>query len=79
MRHELIDLHARIETTHRWFTGRREIFITVIERLIPDPVKSRWVLNVGCGTGVDVAAIRASGYPCLGIDSDPPDPVAARE
>ncbi|MEZ6154151.1 MAG: class I SAM-dependent methyltransferase, partial [Pirellulaceae bacterium] len=62
-------VHADLETTHWWFTARREIFRRLIDALIP-PSKDRLLVEVGCGTGGNIAKF-ASAYSCVGIDISP--------
>lgn len=57
-------LHARIEERHWWFLGRRTILRRLVERVaLPSPT----VVDVGCGTGANIAAL-AGAYSCAGID-----------
>jgi 2-polyprenyl-3-methyl-5-hydroxy-6-metoxy-1,4-benzoquinol methylase len=60
------DLHAEIEDRHWWFAGRRTIVKRLLERVVP-PRPDALVIDVGCGTGANVAAL-ASSYRCLGLD-----------
>lgn len=60
------DLHAEIEDRHWWFAGRRSIVKRLLERVVP-PRPDALVIDVGCGTGANVAAL-ASSYRCLGLD-----------
>jgi SAM-dependent methyltransferase len=59
-------LLAEIETKHWWFNARRAILARLLESLLP-PGKGGRVVDVGCGTGANIAALGAS-YRCLGID-----------
>ncbi len=61
------ELHAEIEQKHWWFTGRRKIMRSVIEQLVP-PDRKSVVLDVGCGTGGNIASL-ADGYRTIGIDT----------
>lgn len=67
MQAEQYDLHADIETRHWWFAARRRIVKTLVERLAP-PSKDTVVIDVGCGTGANVAAL-AESYACRGMDA----------
>lgn len=60
-------LHAEVEERHWWFTGRRKILNDVVRTLIPPP-QPGLMLDVGCGTGANIAGF-ASDYRCLGIDT----------
>lgn len=60
-------LHADIEQRHWWFVARRRIVCRLIRRVLP-PSKGTMVVDVGCGTGANIAAL-AGDYRCLGIDS----------
>jgi SAM-dependent methyltransferase len=60
------DLHAEIEDRHWWFAGRRAIVRRLLERVVP-PRPDALVIDVGCGTGANVAAL-SPAYRCLGLD-----------
>lgn len=60
-------LHADIELRHWWFVGRRRIMRRVVEAVLP-PDKRATVIDVGCGTGANVAEL-ADAYRCVGIDT----------
>lgn len=62
---DLFDLHARVEDTHWWFTGRREIMRRLVERVTPS---GGTVVDIGCGTGANVAAL-AGQYRVFGVDT----------
>ncbi len=61
------ELHARIEQRHWWFVARRRIMRTLIEK-IARPNGETTIVDVGCGTGANLAAL-ADGYRCVGIDT----------
>ena len=63
----LLELHARIEQEHWWFTGRRVILERVIERYLPPPVR---LLDIGCGTGGNLAMLGRHGE-AVGVDTSP--------
>lgn len=67
MQAEQYALHADIETRHWWFAARRRIVKTLVEHLVP-PAPTKVVIDVGCGTGANVAAL-ASSYACRGMDA----------
>ena len=60
-------LHAELEQQHWWFTGRREIMRTLLSAVLPPVVPPSLVLDVGCGTGGNIAHL-ADAYRCLGVD-----------
>jgi SAM-dependent methyltransferase len=60
-------LHAEMEEKHWWFLGRRDILRSIVRRLLP-PGGQRLVVDVGCGTGGNVAAL-ADEYRTVGIDT----------
>jgi trans-aconitate methyltransferase len=59
-------LHARVEDSHWWFTGRRRIMRDLVRQVLP-PSEDTLVVDVGCGTGANLAAL-ADDYDCVGID-----------
>jgi SAM-dependent methyltransferase len=67
MQSEQFELHARIEQRHWWFVARRRIMRRIVERLFK-PDGRTTVVDVGCGTGANIAAL-ADGYRCVGIDT----------
>ncbi len=66
MREAQYELHADIEERHWWFLGRRTIVRRLLERVVP-PRQGALVIDVGCGTGANLAAL-SSSYRCLGLD-----------
>lgn len=60
-------LHAEVEESHWWFLARRRILHELACYLTP-PSKSTLVVDVGCGTGGNIAAF-AKDYRCIGIDT----------
>jgi SAM-dependent methyltransferase len=61
----LFDLNAEIEQAHWWFSARRDIMRSVLDRVMP--TDSSLVIDVGCGTGANIASL-ADRYECVGID-----------
>jgi SAM-dependent methyltransferase len=61
------ELHARIEQRHWWFVARRRIMRAIVERVL-EPDGTSTVVDIGCGTGANIAAL-AEGYRCVGIDT----------
>jgi SAM-dependent methyltransferase len=66
VRPDIFALTADLEERHWWFTARRRIVKALIERILP-PSRDSLVIDVGCGTGANIAAL-ADRYGCLGID-----------
>ena len=60
-------LHADIEQRHWWFVGRRRIMTRLAAEILPPSPRSL-VIDVGCGTGANIAAL-ADRYACVGIDT----------
>lgn len=77
MERELFDVHADIEMRHWWFIARRQIVRRVLERFVP-PNCGNLVIDVGCGTGGNIASL-ADGYDTLGLDASEPGIALARE
>lgn len=62
----LFRLHAEVEATHWWFVARRRIMQAVLATAAP-PGNDGLVVDVGCGTGANIAAL-AEDYRVLGVD-----------
>jgi SAM-dependent methyltransferase len=60
------ELHATIEQQHWWFVARRRIMRALVEQVLPPG--QGLVVDVGCGTGGNLAAL-AGDYRCVGIDT----------
>jgi SAM-dependent methyltransferase len=60
-------LHAEIEQRHWWFVARRRILRAVVGQILP-PSQATTIIDVGCGTGANLAALAAE-YRCIGIDT----------
>jgi len=67
MQSEQFQLHAEIEQQHWWFVARRQIMRRLVNEVLP-PDRRSLVIDVGCGTGGNIAAL-ADQYRCLGIDT----------
>jgi SAM-dependent methyltransferase len=67
MQSEQFDLHADIEERHWWFVARRRILREVVATILP-PSRQTTIVDVGCGTGANLAAL-ADDYHCVGIDT----------
>jgi SAM-dependent methyltransferase len=60
---------ARVERRHWWFLHRRRIVDTLLDREgALTPTGGGRALDVGCGTGGNLDAIRRRGYLALGVD-----------
>lgn len=68
MRAEHFELFARIEQAHWWFVARREIMRVLLDR-VAGPSGDALAVDVGCGTGGNVAAL-ADRFRCVGIDEN---------
>ena len=67
MQHEQYQLHADVERRHWWFVARRRIMRALVHEILP-PSPETMILDVGCGTGGNLAAL-AEDYRCVGIDT----------
>ena len=67
MRPDLFRMHAELEDVHWWFCGRRTILCELVRWAVPAG-QGRRVVDVGCGTGANIAALAAE-YDCVGIDT----------
>ena len=69
MRTAQFDLHASLEERHWWFVARRRILQSLVQDVLPPgKEKKAVVVDVGCGTGANVAAL-SEDYECVGIDT----------
>ena len=68
MHYEQFQLHADIEQRHWWFVGRRRILCRLVAEVLPPIAAKRVIVDVGCGTGGNIAAL-ADRYRCVGIDT----------
>lgn len=60
-------LHADIEQQHWWFVARRRIIERLVAEVLP-PSPEAIIVDVGCGTGANLAAL-SERYQCVGIDT----------
>jgi SAM-dependent methyltransferase len=63
---DLFRLNCELEREHWWFAARRKILSQIARELV-EPSPETTVLDVGCGTGGNVAAL-AGDYHCVGVD-----------
>src|SRR5262245_34235964 len=69
-------LHAAIEERHWWFTARRTILGRLVGHLLENNQlrgaerdgEKPLLIDVGCGTGANLAAF-ANSFRCLGVDT----------
>jgi SAM-dependent methyltransferase len=68
MRPEMYEFFNRVEEHHWWFQARRDIVLNLLALFAPSDRPMR-VLDIGCGTGMMVNALRQFGE-VFGIDPD---------
>lgn len=68
MHPDILRLHAEIEEEHWWFVARREVVAGLVRRTVPAG-EGRVVLDLGCGTGANLGALRHD-YDCVGVELD---------
>jgi SAM-dependent methyltransferase len=78
MQSEQFQLHAQIEERHWWFVARRRILREIVRTISPPPPhpgplpgsegEKRVIIDVGCGTGANLAAFSGE-YRCVGVDT----------
>ena len=69
MQSEQFQLHAQIEERHWWFVGRRRILHEIVRTISPPtPSRDSVIIDVGCGTGANLAALSGE-YRCVGVDT----------
>ncbi len=69
MRDAQFDLHAELEERHWWFLGRRRIVGKLLRRIVEPGVGHR-IVDWGCGTGANLAAL-VGEYRGIGLDPSP--------
>ena len=60
MERAVFDRMAELDQVHWWFIARRRILQSIIERVVRPPSKAR-ILEVGCGTGHNLAMLKMFG------------------
>jgi len=60
MEAQVYERMAELDSAHWWFVARREILERIIERTVRPPKKAR-ILEVGCGTGHNLAMLSKFG------------------
>lgn len=71
--------YARVQRDHWWFSGRRRIVEALLEHAVsPSPGRPREILDVGCGTGANLAALSRFGR-VEGVESEPAAVELARQ
>lgn len=61
MEAQVYERMAELDSDHWWFVARRNILQSVIERIVRPPVNAR-ILEVGCGTGHNLAMLSKFGF-----------------
>jgi SAM-dependent methyltransferase len=77
MTEALCSVHAKAASRHWWFVGRRHILSTLLKALVC-PDAQRLVVEVGCGTGENLAWLSQS-YDVLAVEPSSPAAVLARQ
>jgi SAM-dependent methyltransferase len=60
MERAVFDRMAELDQDHWWFLARRRILEALIERVVRPPQKAK-ILEVGCGTGHNLAMLKSFG------------------
>jgi SAM-dependent methyltransferase len=61
MDEQAYEIAARVENDHWWYRGRREVLAAVLDRHLPPGDGRRRVLEVGCGSGGNLALLAGYG------------------
>jgi len=67
MEDAVFELHTELEDRHWWFRARRRILFPLIDEIMRNH-PGELIVDVGCGTGGTVAALK-DRHICLGVDS----------
>jgi SAM-dependent methyltransferase len=71
MDRSVYDIEAKVEETHWWFVGRRDLFGRELKRAGVAPSATA-VLDIGCSTGTNLRMLRKAGFErVLGLDANP--------
>src|SRR5947209_5275316 len=60
MERAVFDRMAELDQDHWWFLARRRILKSLIARVVQPPKKAR-ILEIGCGTGHNLAMLKSFG------------------
>src|SRR5262249_50545418 len=60
MKPEMYEIHNRVEDTHWWWQARRAIVLRLLDAFVEGARPLR-VLDIGCGTGMMINALRRFG------------------
>lgn len=71
MERKVFEQMAALDNHHWWFTARRRILDGVIERIVRPPASAR-ILELGCGTGHNLAMLTRFGH----VEASELDPIA---
>jgi len=69
MQSDQFRLNFDTELRHWWFVARRRILRSLIRQILP-PCRDSVIVDVGCGTGGNIASL-GDDYTCVGIDPSP--------
>lgn len=68
MKHEMYAHIHEIEQSHWWYVGRRKIILDCVRTALNNRIEAR-VLDVGCGTGMNIVSVHRAGYhSVVGLD-----------
>jgi SAM-dependent methyltransferase len=69
MHPDVFRLNARLQETHWWFAARREVLGAIVRAVVPS-APGTVVVDVGCGTGANLAGL-CDQYDVVGLDPSP--------
>ena len=67
MKDEAFDLNTVLEAEHWWFKARRDLVMQVL-KVIHKPGDGETLLDLGCGTGLNVAEFNKQ-WKAIGVDT----------